>query len=132
MSRPPSALPTQLELEILKIIWRDGPVSVRQVRDALADSRPLAYTSVMTTMTIMVRKKYLSRRKVDGAFAYTARIAEEATLGGMLRDLIRRAFDGSTTAVMQNLLKNDLDADELKHLRRLIDDRAGAERRRRS
>ena len=121
MARPTSHHPTELELEILKILWRDGPSSVRQVRDALAARRPLAYTSVMTIMTIMTRKKHLRRRKRNGAFTYTACIGEKATLGGMLRDLIDRVFNGSTTAVMQNLLTDDIDAEELARLRELID-----------
>ena len=128
MSRPPASHPTELELEILKIIWRNGPASVRTVRDALAGTRPLAYTSVMTIMTIMTRKKYLRRRKVDGAFTYTAIVTEHATLGGMLKDLIHRVFNGSTAAVMQNLLTNDLDPEELKQLKKLIDEKADAER----
>jgi predicted transcriptional regulator len=124
MSRPPASHPTELELEILKIIWRDGPASVRQVRDALAGNRPLAYTSVMTIMTIMTRKKYLRRKKVDGAFTYSAIVAEQATLAGMLKDLIHRVFSGSTTAVMQNLLTNDLEPEELDRLKKLIDEKA--------
>jgi len=87
MPRPPASHPTELELEILKIIWRIGPASVRQVRDALAAARPLAYTSVMTMMTIMTRKKYLCRTKVGGSFIYSACVGEQATLGGMLKDL---------------------------------------------
>src|SRR4051794_13222152 len=118
MARPASSNPTQLELEILKIIWRTGPASVRQVRDALATAgRPLAYTSVMTIMNIMARKKYLRRAKAGGgsaAFTYAARIQEKPTLGRMLRDLVDRVFNGSTAAVMQNLLAaTDLDPEEL-------------------
>jgi predicted transcriptional regulator len=119
-----------LELEILKIIWRDGPRSVRQVRDALAGFRPLAYTSVMTIMGIMTDKKYLQRRKSAGAFVYSARAGEQATRGGMLRDLIDRVFNGSTAAVMQNLLAEDLGEEELQHLRSLIERKAAEERER--
>ena len=53
MARPASRHPTELELEILKVLWREGPLSGRQVRDALVPFRDLAYTSVMTVMNIM-------------------------------------------------------------------------------
>jgi predicted transcriptional regulator len=122
MARPTSKHPTELELEILKILWRDGPASVRQVRDALVGFRDLAYTSVMTVMTIMTKKGYLRRSKVDGGYVYRSRISEQVTTRRMLRDLVERVFGGSASAVMLNLLTTqDIDADELKRMRELID-----------
>ena len=60
MVRPPSSSPTELELLILKVLWRKSPQTVREVREALANSRrKLAHTSVITTLNVMVRKKYL-------------------------------------------------------------------------
>lgn len=130
MARPRSRHPTQVELEILNVIWRDGPSTVRQMRDALAEHRDLAYTSVMTMMTIMTDKGYLRRRKKGGSFVYRAKSKEGATKGGMLKDLMDRAFDGRPEAVMVNLLEtSDLEADELKRLRDLIDKKVKEEGR---
>ena len=56
MARPSSRYPTELELEILKILWQKGPLSVREVQEALDDFRKLAYTSVMTMLNIMSKK----------------------------------------------------------------------------
>ena len=56
MARPRSRFPTELELDILKTLWRSGPATVRQVREALEPQRSLAHTSVMTVMNIMVDK----------------------------------------------------------------------------
>lgn len=121
MARPPSKHPTELELEILKIIWRDGPATVRTVRDALTDYRDLAYTSVMTIMNIMLAKGYLKRAKQGGSYVYRPQVSEQATTRRMLSDLVDRAFDGSAMAVMFNLLEtSDIDAEELKKLRRLV------------
>lgn len=122
MSRPPSPHPTELELEILKILWRDGASSVRQVRDALqAHGRKLAHTSVITVMNIMADKGYLKRSKKDAGFVYTARVARGATLGKMLRDLVDRAFGGSKAAAMLNLLEtSDVTREELEQLNELI------------
>jgi len=121
MARPSSKHPTELELEILKILWRDGRCSVRQVREALAGTRRLAYTSVMTIMNIMVEKGYLRRRKTNGSYVYAPRITERVTTRRMLKDLIDRAFDGSAVAVMLNLIETtDIDADELAELRQLL------------
>ncbi len=130
MARPPSKHPTELELEILKVLWRHGPLPVRVVRDELAEFRDLAPTSVITVMNIMVDKGYLRRRKEGRRFVYRPRIAEGSVTGGMLRDLIARAFGGSTEAMMLNLLESDeLDRNEVTRLRKLLDGKAKGKRR---
>ena len=125
MPRSASRHPTELELEILKVLWRIGPATVRQVRDELAASRDLAYTSVMTMMTIMVGKKYLTRTKDGRSFTYQATYQEKKATKSMLQDVVERLFNGSTTAVMQHLLEtSELDDDELKQIRSLINRKA--------
>jgi len=121
MARPSSRYPTELELEILKVLWRDGPAPVRDVRDALAGFRELAYTSVMTIMNIMTKKGYLKRTKQGGRYVYSTKITEKSISRRMLSDLVDRVFDGSAVAVMLNLLEtSDVDEAELKQLRQII------------
>lgn len=121
MARPASRHPTELELEILKVLWHSGPATVRQVREGLAESRELAHTSVLTVMNIMTDKGYLKRTKQAGRCVYRPVISEESTAGRMLRDIVQRVFDGSSVAVMLNLLEtSDLNENELKQLRALI------------
>ncbi len=121
MARPASKHPTQLELEILKILWRDGPGNVRAVRDALAPWRDLAYTSVMTTMNIMTKKGFLRRSKDGPTWTYHPRVTQKTTSRRMLGDLVDRLFDGSTTLAMTNLLEaSDIDPEELQTLRALL------------
>ena len=121
MARPPSKHPTDLELEILKVLWRDGPATVRHVRQALAPGRKLAHTSVITMMNIMVNKGYLDRKKVGGSYVNRPLVSQEATTRRMLTDLVSRAFDGSAAAVVLNLLEtSDLDAEEVRRIRKLL------------
>ena len=121
MARQASKHPTELELEILKILWRDGPLSGRDVRDRLAETRELAYTSVMTIMGIMENKEYVKRKKTGKTFIYSPRVTEAATRKRMLRDVVDRVYEGSTMSVVVNLLESaDIDPDELKQLRALI------------
>jgi BlaI family transcriptional regulator, penicillinase repressor len=121
MARPASKHPTQLELEILKILWRDGPANVRAVRDALAASRDLAYTSVMTTMNIMTKKGFLRRSKDGPTWVYHPRVTQKTTSRRMLGDLVDRLFDGSTALAMTNLLEtSDINGEELERLRALL------------
>jgi len=123
MTRPASRYPTELELEILKVLWREGPCAVRRVREALAEGgRELAYTSVMTMLGIMTRKRYLRRAKDGRSYVYSPRVAEAETKKGLLGDVVERAFDGSARAVMLSLLElGDVDEAELDELRALID-----------
>jgi len=124
MARPASKHPTELELEILKVLWREGPSAGRTVRDALAAFRDLAYTSVMTVMNIMVDKGYLRRKKEGGRYLYFPRVTQEVTTRRMLRDIVERAFDGSAATVMLKLLESaDIEEEELLRLRELVNRR---------
>lgn len=126
MARPASRHPTELELEILKVIWRTGPQPVTRVRDDLAGFRDLAVTSVTTVMNIMVRKAYLKKSKISGTYVYAARASEAATTRRMLQDVVKRAFDGSAAAVVAGLLETaDLDDAEIRRIQGLLDRQKG-------
>lgn len=122
MARPASEHPTELELLILKILWEQAPLPVRDIRAHLAEhGRKLAHTSVITTLNIMERKKYLKRSRQGTAFLFEPRVSREETSKGMLSDVVNRVFDGSPSATMLTLFNSaDIDEGELKELRKLI------------
>jgi len=132
MARSESEHPTELELEILKVLWDESPLPVREVRarlEANAD-RPLAHSTVITMLNIMHRKGFLRRRKAGKAFFFSPKEEKQRVTGRMTGDLLRRAFDGSTSALVLNLLETaDLDAEELAELRRLISRKAKEQKR---
>lgn len=124
MARPASNHPTELELEILKILWRKGPSTVRQVREELAPARKLAHTSVITIMGIMTDKGYLARDAEGNTHVFRAKVSAHSVRKRMLGDLVHRAFDGSAAAVMLNLLDtSELKDDELAELRRRLNEK---------
>ncbi len=124
MARPASKYPTELELEILKILWKGGPATVRTVRDSLAGTRDPAYTSVMTVMTIMTQKGFLKRTKDGQSFVYQPCVTEKVTIRRMLGDLVDRLFNGSVAAAMLNLLETcEIDDVELNRLRAMLNDK---------
>jgi predicted transcriptional regulator len=126
MPRSSSEHPTELELEILKVLWEEAPLPVRDVRERLEQAgRPLAHSSVITMLNIMVRKGYLRRKKQGKAFFFSPRVEKDGVAGGIVGDVLSRIFDGSASAMVLNLLETaDLDADELAELRRLISRKA--------
>jgi BlaI family transcriptional regulator, penicillinase repressor len=125
MARPASGHPTELELQILKILWdHETSLTVREIRAALSSAgRDLAHTSVITTLGTMVEKGQLEKLDpVQGkAFRFSPLLPQEAVSKKMLGDLVDRVFDGSAEAVMLSLFDvSELDEDELKRLRKLF------------
>ncbi len=132
MARPGSAYPTELELEILKVLWDEAPLPVREVRTRLEEQakRKLTHSSVITMLNIMVRKGYLRRRKQGKAFLFTPKVKKETVASGIMGDLLSRVFGGSPSAMVLNLIETaDLDAGELAELRRLIGRKAREQRK---
>jgi len=125
MSRPASEQPTGLELQFLKILWGKSPRPVREIRSLLAQSgRDIAHTSVITTLNTMVKKQFLTRKKEGKTYLFAARITREQVSQSVLGDVVNRVFDGSAKAVMMGLVEHsDINPDELKELRKLIDQR---------
>lgn len=123
MARPTSKYPTELELQILKVLWQQSPLLARDVQASLAsDGRDLAKTSIITTLNTMVAKKYLTRSKQGNMYLFTPRITESEVGDRVMGDVVDRVFDGSTAAVLLKLFDiKAVDAGELKELRRIID-----------
>ena len=126
MAHPKSKHPTGLELEILKTLWQQSPLPVRDVRSALAAAgRNLAHTSVITTLNTMVRKKYLRRWMQGNACLFAPRLSREEVSHRMLGDIVNRVFDGSAKAVVLGLFDcAELSAVDLIELRRLVNQKA--------
>jgi BlaI family penicillinase repressor len=120
MARPKKLHPTEAELEVLHVLWEDGPSGVRHVMDALAAKKPRAYTSVMSLMSVMASKGLLRRSPQGRAFVYEANVARDKALGGMVGDLVERGFRGSASALVAQLLGRTSHK-ELEEIRKTID-----------
>ncbi|QDV51801.1 BlaI/MecI/CopY family transcriptional regulator [Gimesia fumaroli] len=124
MARQTTRYPTELELEILKRLWQQGPLSGHAIRDALSPEREVTYQSVMTILGIMEEKGYVKRKKTGGSYLYRASVTEKATSKRMLHDLVARVFHGSAAAAMLNLLEtSDLSDEDLSQLREIVNRR---------
>ena len=125
MVRTAAEQPTELELQLLKLLWEKSPQPVREVRDSLAKSgRDIAHTSVITTLNTTVKKQLLTRQKEGKAFLFAPCVTREQVSRTVLGDMVNRVFDGSAKAVLLGIFEhNDIDRNELKELRKLIDQR---------
>ncbi len=121
MVRPRHENPTPAELEVLRVIWDRGPSTVREVMNALNQERPRAYTSVMSLMNVMAEKGLLRTQPQGRAFVYSAQISQARTQSDIVRDLLRRVFDGSASALVMHLLEEAKpDSKELDEIRKTI------------
>ena len=122
MARPKNEQPTPAELEVLQILWDSGPLTVRQVMHELNPQRPRAYTSVMSLLTVMTEKGLVERSPQGRAFLYAAADSRSDTLGSMVTEFVKRAFGGSSSALVAQLLdESNPTAEELEQIRNLIE-----------
>lgn len=113
---------TAQELAIMKVVWRLGDVTVRDVYEALLESRHIAYTTVMTMMNILETMGYLKKEKHDRAFLYRPARPERAVISSMVREFVNRVFDGAPRALLVHLVKDGRLSDkERAELLRMID-----------
>ena len=116
MRRPSSTL-TEQELEIMKIVWDRDTVTVRDVYESLLERRKVAYTTVMTMMKILERKKYLRRSQSDRAYVYKAAQPQRKVLGAMVREFVNRVFNGSAEPLLVHLVEeHNLSPEDLKEI----------------
>jgi BlaI family transcriptional regulator, penicillinase repressor len=113
-------LPTAAELDILAVLWRRGPATVRDIHDELGKNS--GYTTTQKQMQLMLGKGLLIRTERFGAHVYEAAIPKEGTQTQIVGDLLNRAFEGSSSAlVMRALASKPAPPAELARIRRMID-----------
>jgi predicted transcriptional regulator len=92
---PPRDIPPPLEMLCLKALWSLSEGNVSEVREVLAGSKPLAYTTVMTVLDRLAKKNVVTRRKVGRAFVYAPGISRDAIRRLALKEFVDCFFDGS-------------------------------------
>ena len=92
---PPRDIPPPLEMLCLKALWSLGEGNVSQVRGLVAESKPLAYTTVMTVLDRLARRNIVSRQKAGRAFVYAPRISRDSIRRLALKEFVDCFFDGS-------------------------------------
>ena len=124
---PSARKPTDAELEILTVLWDRGPSTVREVSDVLG--RTDAYTTILKLLQIMTEKRLVTRRESGRLHVYSAASSRGQTQRHLVRDLLRRAFDGSAAQlVLQALSAGKATPEELEEIRQLLDQHRGGRR----
>ncbi len=117
---------TDVELELMQVIWGREECTVKEVQTALPEGRDLAYTTVATVMKILEQKGVLSSHKGEKAHGYRPLISREEYEALSLRHLTDHVFQGDPSSMVVRLLsESKLTSDELRVIRNILDERLG-------
>jgi len=113
---------TEAEWEIMKVVWEKEPCAAGTVQETLAGGRSRAYSTVKTTMDRMVEKGFLEIEKIRNLQLFKSCISEVDARRGEFRRMLKRAFDGALTPMMQFLIEHEgLSKEEASQLRIMVD-----------
>ncbi|MEW8978864.1 MAG: BlaI/MecI/CopY family transcriptional regulator [Symbiobacterium sp.] len=111
-----------LEADVMRVVWEKGEVQVEDVHRALLADRQIAYTTVMTVMTRLVRKGLLTRQRCGRAYLYRAARGREEMAASTLQEWSQRFFGGRVLPAVSFLLGTEkLSPDEIAAVRRLLE-----------
>ena len=126
MARRKSPRPTDRELTILRILWDNGPSTVRQVNEAMNEDENTGYTTTLKLMQIMTEKGLLLRDDSQFKHVYRPALTEEKAQKQLVGDLLDRAFSGSAEKlVMRALSAKKVSTKELTSIRKMLDEFKG-------
>ncbi|HEV2446391.1 MAG TPA: BlaI/MecI/CopY family transcriptional regulator [Candidatus Sulfopaludibacter sp.] len=120
-NQPPR--PTDVELEILTVLWSRGPSTVREVHEDIARRKPAQYTTILKMLQIMAEKGLVRRDEKERAHVYEAARPREWTQRQLAGDLLQRAFAGSAASLLMGALSaRKASRKELAELRKMLEE----------
>jgi predicted transcriptional regulator len=126
MPRPTSAQPTEVEMQILRILWELGPSPVREIHKRLEAAKGTNYSTTVKMLAIMLQKGLLKRDEDAQPHVYRPAITRTKTGKRILDDLIEKVYDGSAMSlVLQALSSRKATKEELDQVRRMLDQMEG-------
>jgi len=115
-----SLKPTEAELTLLNVLWNMGPATVRQVHDVVSITQKTGYTTVLKILQIMHEKSLVIRDESNRAHVYAAANSQTQTQSSLIKDLISKAFGGSTSKLVMRALDESTSAEEISDIRQLL------------
>ena len=114
--------PTEAELTLLNILWKLGPATVRQVHDTVSETQKTGYTTVLKILQIMHEKALVIRDESNRAHVYAAANSQTFTQSSLLKDLVSKAFGGSTSKLVMRALDNSTSKEEIADIRQILNE----------
>jgi predicted transcriptional regulator len=121
--KPAVPAPTEAELTVLRILWERGASTVREVFDAIGDTKAVGYTTVLKQMQVMHQKGLLARSERFRSHVYEPAVDRGVTQRQLAASILEQAFGGSARGLLQSALAGrKVDAQELDEIRKLLDE----------
>jgi BlaI family penicillinase repressor len=115
---------TDLELEVMKAVWRLGEATVRDVYNDLATKRKLAYTTVLTMLGILEQKGYLKKNAGERAYVYRPAQPQKKVVGNIVQEFVNRVFSGAAKPLLVHLAESrEISQEDLDEIGRLLKER---------
>lgn len=113
--------PSNLELQILSILWEKGPLPARAIQESMPDGKKRAYTSVLSVMQVMEKKGLLNHETEGNRHVYKPAVARNAVLKPLVKNWVRNIFGGSPASAMQHFLENsEVNPEEINEMKKLL------------
>ena len=126
MAKARAIQPTDVELQILKVLWELGPSPVREIHARLNADKGTNYSTTVKMLSIMLDKKLVKRDENASPHIYRPALSRETAGKRMLSDLVEKVYDGAAMSlVLQALASTPATKDEIDEVRRLLDQMEG-------
>jgi len=126
MPRPTATQPTEVELQILRALWKHGSATVRQIHESLSAQKDTNYSTTVKMLSVMLDKGLVRRDESARPHVYRPAATQQMTQRRILGDLIQKVYAGSAgSLVLQALSSQKASSEELAEIRRLLDELEG-------
>ncbi|PKI13004.1 BlaI/MecI/CopY family transcriptional regulator [Colwellia sp. 12G3] len=112
--------PTEAELTLLNVLWKMGPATVRQIHDVVSLTQKTGYTTVLKILQIMHEKSLVIRDESNRAHIYATANSQTQTQSSLIKDLITKAFGGSTSKLVMRAIDDSTSDEEINDIRQLL------------
>ncbi len=119
---------TDLQLDVVRVLWSEGEATVAEVRERLPESRNLATTTVATVLSRLEKQNVVTRRLDGRQYVYRPTVTENQVRRSMVADLVGSLFEGDPAALVSHLVSDaELEDGDLERVRALLQmDEGGA------
>jgi len=113
--------PSNLEMQVLALLWEHGPLSARAVLDRMRDGKPRAYTTILSVLQVMEKKGLVKHEEDGNRHVYLPRVERQKVLKPLLSGLVKTILGGRPSTAMQHLLEaSEVSAEDLAEMRKLL------------
>lgn len=116
----PNEAPSDLELQILSVLWDREPISVRDALSLIPDGKKRAYTTVLSSFQVMEKKGLVSRHREGKTDFWSSAVTRDEVLGKQVGKLVNHGFGGKPGALLQCLLDQEMKQSDLEEIQNLI------------